>query len=77
MPTAPTTINHVWIDFHPYEPMIGGAWTGELAENIVFARHEFEVTNGVINMHSGIPSGGNAFPGAALNGIQLRLMTLL
>ena len=38
------------------------------------ARHEFVVTDGVINMHSGIPSGNGPDPGAALNGIQLRLM---
>jgi len=75
MPTQPTTLNHVWIDFHPDEPLIGGAWTGQLTEGIVYARHEFEAVGGVINMHSGIPSGGNANPGAALNGIQLRLMT--
>jgi hypothetical protein len=74
VPTAPTTLNHVWIDFHPVEPLIGGLWPGRFKVGVSHARHEFVVTNGVINMHSGIPSGNGPNPGAALNGIQLRLM---
>lgn len=74
MPTAPATLNEVWLDNHPDWPLIGGPWPGELAQGTVYARHIYQTTNGVINMHSGIPSGGNANPGAALNGIQLRLM---
>lgn len=76
MPTAPETLNHVWIDFHPDEPMIGGGWPGELEQGTVFARHEFVTSNGVINLHSGIPTGDGPEPGAALNGVQLRLMTV-
>ena len=72
MPTAPATLSEVWVDFHPDWVLIGGAWPGELTQGTVFARHIFTTTNGIINMHSGIPSGGNANPGAALNGIQLR-----
>ena len=72
MPTAPATLSEVWIDFHPDWVMIGGAWPGELRQGTVFARHIYTTTNGVINMHSGIPSGGNPDPGAALNAIQLR-----
>ena len=74
MPTAPTTLNEVWLDFHPDWVLIGGTWLGELTQGTVFARHIYTTTNGVINMHSGIPSGGNPNPGAALNGIQLRRM---
>jgi hypothetical protein len=72
MPTAPATLNEVWLDFHPDWVLIGGPWPGQLTQGTVFARHIYTTTNGVINMHSGIPSGGNPNPGAALNGIQLR-----
>jgi hypothetical protein len=74
MPTAPTTLNEVWLDDHPDWVMIGGAWPGQLAQGAVYARHVFLSTGGEINMHSGIPDGGNPNPGAALNGIQLRKM---
>lgn len=74
MPTVPTTLNHIWIDDHPIEPNVGGLWPGFFKQGTVYARHEFEVVAGIINMHSGIPSGGPANPGAALNGIQLRCM---
>ena len=74
MPTVPETLNQVWIDNHPDEPLIGGAWPGKLTEGVVYARHEFDVTTGVLNMHAGIPDGGAAEPGAALGGIQLRKM---
>lgn len=74
MPTAPSTLSEVWLDFHPDRLLIGGAWPGEFVQGAVYARHIFQTSNGQINMHSGIPSGGNANPGAALNGIQLRRM---
>lgn len=74
MPTVQSTLNHVWIDDHPDEPLIGGVWPGVMKEGVVFARHEFDVTAGILNMHAGIPPGDPAEPGAALGGIQLRLM---
>ena len=72
MPTAPSTLNEVWVDNHPDWVMIGGAWPGELTQGVTHARHIYQTTDGIINMHSGIPSGSGADPGAALNGVQLR-----
>jgi hypothetical protein len=66
----------VWLDDHPELPLIGNAWPGELKVSDVYARHFFTTTNGVINMHSGIPDHFPADPGAALNGIQLRRMVV-
>jgi hypothetical protein len=52
--------------------MVGGAWTGQHAAGVTYARHLVQVTDGTMGSHSGIPSGGSPIVGAALNGIQLR-----
>lgn len=77
MPTSPTTQNSVHIDTNPQTQLVGGPWPGVHTAGVTFARHTIQVTNNFIGPHSGVPSGGNYGIGAALNGIQLRLLTTL
>ena len=74
MPTAPATLNNVHIDTNPFFYLVGGFWPGEHTEGVTYARHIVEVTTGFLGPHSGVPDGGNYEIGAALNGIQIRLM---
>ena len=74
MPGQPATKSSVHIDTNPNTYLVGGLWTGAHAENVTYARHVVQVTNGFLGPHSGVPSGGNYAIGAAINGIQLRLM---
>ena len=72
MPNSPGTDQQVRYDFHPGATLVGGAWPGSHVEGVTYARNVFDVTNGNIGLHVGIPSGGTTFPGAAFNGWQVR-----
>lgn len=68
----PKTRSKVTCDESTQPPVrIGGAWQGRPTIGTVFAVHLAQVTNGVLNSHSGL-SGGRI---AALNGIQVRRLT--
>jgi hypothetical protein len=54
---------------------IGGAWNGALKLGVTHAVHLATPINGQINVHSGLSSAAASV--AALNGIQLRLLTHL
>jgi hypothetical protein len=58
----------------PETALVGGTWNGAHQEGVTYARHIVDVTNGRIGFHSGIPGGGMVNPGAAFNGVQLRLL---
>lgn len=75
MPNSPATQQRVRFDFHPGSTLVGGAWSGAHEEGVTYERRVFEVTNGNIGLHVGIPSGGATFPGAAFNGWQVRLLS--
>lgn len=47
---------------------VGGAWTGQHVEGVTYARHRITVSNGQINLHSGL-FGGNVL--SSMNGIQI------
>lgn len=74
MPGQPATQSNVHIDTNPNYSLVGGSWPGLHTENVSYARHVVQVTNGFLGPHSGVPAGGSYAIGAALNGIQLRLM---
>ncbi len=52
--------------------IIGGAWPGQVEIGTVYSVHIANVTNGVLNAHSGLFAGGTVAP---LNGIQIRRLT--
>ncbi|MHC5110577.1 MAG: hypothetical protein ACYTHJ_11960 [Planctomycetota bacterium] len=74
MPNSPFTMQNVRFDNLPGSDLVGGTWNGEHIEGVTYNREVFEVTNGHIGWHVGIPSGGATEPGAAFNGFQIRLL---
>ncbi|MGB0715581.1 MAG: IPTL-CTERM sorting domain-containing protein [Phycisphaerae bacterium] len=74
MPNSPFTMQQVRFDNFPGTDLVGGSWNGEHVEGITYNREVFEVTDGHIGWHVGIPAGGATEPGAAFNGFQVRLL---
>lgn len=79
MPRNPTVMAYVSSDEEPGFPhhTIGGAWPGGHQEGITYSRHYSIVGppfNGRLRVHSGIVPGANQANGAAMNGIQIRLL---
>lgn len=72
MPNSPGTDQIVRYDASPGTTLVGGSWSGSHVQGVTYAHDVFDVTNGNIGLHVGIPSGGTTFPGAAFNGWQLR-----
>ncbi|MHC5114907.1 MAG: hypothetical protein ACYTGP_10830 [Planctomycetota bacterium] len=74
-PNHPEILSRVRHDFTPGLVDVGGAWPGFQVEGVTYARHTVEVTNGFMGSHSGNVPGNDLAIGAALNGIQLRLLS--
>lgn len=59
--------------------LVGGEWPGQHEAFISYSQHIAEVLDsgpnaGLLRAHSGVPEGGDYDIGAALNGIQIRLV---
>ncbi len=53
--------------------LVGGEWSGDHELFVTYAYHIAVVgESGDLDMHSGVPNGGNFDIGAALNGVQIR-----
>jgi len=77
MPTLPEVLNAIRVDFNPNENLIGGAWPGGQTEGVTYARHFVEVgAGGFLGTHSGVPDGADFEIGAALNGVQIRKLSV-
>jgi hypothetical protein len=74
MPNEPDVLSRVRFDFHPFTPLVGGEWTGDHVEGVTYSVHMIEVTTGFIGAHVGMAPGGDTVIGAAVNGMQLRLI---
>ncbi len=69
-PGQPAHRNRVRVDFATTGPvLIGGAFAGGYPEGLTHARHEVEITSGVVALHSG-EWGAQVMSG--INGIQIR-----
>ena len=73
-PAAPAILSYTNCDEEENNPhyAIGGAWSGEHIPTISYAYHDALVTNGTLQVHSGIVPDADPELGAALNGIQIR-----
>ncbi|MCA9311538.1 MAG: hypothetical protein KDA21_10060 [Phycisphaerales bacterium] len=69
-PTHPERLSRLRVDppaiGGPVE--VGGGWPGAHAEAVTYSRHRITITDGRINLHSGL-FGGNVL--STMNGIQL------
>jgi hypothetical protein len=79
MPRSPTVMAYVSSDEEPGFPheIVGGAWPGGHQEGVTYSRHYCIVGppfNGRLRIHSGIVPGAPAANGAAMNGLQVRLL---
>jgi hypothetical protein len=80
MPMQPLVGAYTSVDQEPGFPhyIVGGPWPGEHQELITYSRH-FAVVgpDGNLDLHSGVVPGANPALGAALNGLQIRLLDML
>ncbi len=77
MPMQPSVFGFTSVDQEPGFPHyeVGGIWPGGHQELITYSRHFATVgPDGGLDMHSGIVPAANPALGAALNGVQLRLL---
>lgn len=77
MPDAPDVLSYTSVDQEPGIPhyRVGGAWPGTHAELVTYSRHTAIVgSNGKLDLHSGIVPQMSVQDGAALNGVQIRLL---
>jgi hypothetical protein len=75
MPNAPAVRSRVRHDLVPTTTDVGGAWPGSHVEGITYARNILVIpSDGALRSHSGIVPGMSALAGAALNGVQIRLL---
>lgn len=79
MPRSPTVMAYVSSDEEPGFPhkVVGGTWPGGHQEDVTYSRHYCIVGppfNGRLRIHSGIVPGAIAANGAAMNGVQVRLL---
>ncbi|MCH9646636.1 MAG: hypothetical protein K0U98_00280 [Deltaproteobacteria bacterium] len=78
MPEQPLVFGDTFVDQEVGVPhySVGGVWPGAHQELITYSRHFATVgVDGNLDMHSGIVPGANPALGAALNGVQLRLLS--
>jgi MYXO-CTERM domain-containing protein len=72
-PNQPTVLSRTRQDEAPSTKDVGGAWTGQHVEGVTYARYTVTVdSSGNLPAHSGLAPNQ---PSAALNGVQIRLMT--
>lgn len=70
-----TQMAKTFIDNTPGLEISGGAWPGQHAHGVTYARHIVTVDgSGFMGPHSGLAAGANAALGAMCNGMQLRRM---
>jgi len=76
MPAAPEIVSLATVDEAPGTgQVVGGAWSGDHELGVTYSRHVAEVLgDGRLRTHSGIAPGENEALGAAMNGIQIRLL---
>jgi hypothetical protein len=80
MPAQPLVGSYTSVDQEPGFPhfTVGGVWPGGHQELVTYSRHLAMVgADGNLDLHSGIVPGANAALGAALNGLQIRLLDAL
>jgi hypothetical protein len=80
MPAQPLVGAYTSVDQEPGFPhaIVGGPWPGGHQELVTYSRHLAIVgADGNLDLHSGIVPGANAALGAALNGLQIRLLDAL
>lgn len=72
-PDVPTLMAKSFIDNTPGLEISGGAWPGQHAQGVTYAKHIVTVTaSGFMGPHSGLAAGADAGTGAVCNGMQLR-----
>lgn len=77
MPAQPTVGAYTSVDQEPGFPhyTVGGPWPGGHQNLVTYSRHQAIVgADGNLDLHSGVVPGANAALGAALNGMQIRLL---
>lgn len=77
MPNQPGVLSETWVDQEPGAPRfeVGGPWPGGHQELVTYSRHLLTVgADGRLDFHSGIAPAGEELDGAALNGVQFRLL---
>lgn len=76
MPSSPEILSWATVDEAPGTgQLVGGAWPGAQAQGVTYSRHTAEVLgDGLLRTHSGIAEGADPMLGAAMNGIQIRLL---
>ncbi len=77
MPNQPGVLSETWVDQEPNTPhfSVGGPWPGGHQELATYSRHLLTVGgDGRLDFHSGIVPGADELDGAALNGVQFRLL---
>jgi hypothetical protein len=80
MPAQPLVGAYTSVDQEPGVPhyTVGGSWPGGHAELVTYARHVAVVgPDGNLDLHSGVVPGADPALGAALNGLQIRLLDAL
>jgi len=76
IPDQPTEDSYVTVDFADQGgAFVSGIWPGTQQEGMTYAVHTVTVTDGTLNMHSGIPPSETGK--AALNGLQIRKISTL
>ena len=72
-PNHPTELARTVVDNTPGTEITGGAWPGDQAHGVTYARHIVTVdASGSFVAHSGLASGSDPVVGAVCNGMQLR-----
>ncbi len=76
MPESPSILSWATVDEAPGTgQLVGGAWAGGHELGVTYSRHTAEVLeDGRLRTHSGIAAGADAALGAAMNGLQIRLL---
>ncbi len=76
MPDTPTILSWATVDEAPGTgQLVGGSWGGAHALGVTYSTHTAEVlADGLLRTHSGIAAGADPLLGAAMNGIQIRLV---
>lgn len=80
MPNQPGVLSDTFVDQEPGMPhySVGGAWPGGHEELVTYSRHLLTVgADGELDFHSGIVPGANELDGAAMNGVQFRLIEVV
>lgn len=77
MPNQPSVLSDTFVDQEPGVPhySVGGPWPGGHQELVTYSRHLLTVGgDGRLDFHSGIVAGADPLEGAAMNGVQFRLI---